>query len=111
MSNLVTDNIVDDDYIMDKYTFLKQKHGDEILILFHVGSFFESYMADSVIVADVLKRPRVLLEKHMEYVVYAVRFPEVELDDNVKRLLKAGYGTVVFDIIGERESKKTRTYE
>lgn len=104
MNNSITDNIINDDYIMDMYTRMKQRHGDELIILFHVGSFFESYMADSVIVADVLKRPRVLLEKHMEYIIYAVRFPEVELRDAVKRLLKAGYGTVIFDQIGGGEA-------
>lgn len=105
MDNSITENIVNDDYIMDIYTTMKQKYGHEIIILFHVGSFFESYMTDSVIVADVLKRPRVLLGKHMEYVIYAVRFPVVELEDNVKLLYKAGYGVVILDMIeGEWEA-------
>lgn len=99
MDNLITDNIVNDDYIMDQYTTMKQKYGNEIILLFHVGSFFESYLADSVVVAEILKLPRVLLEKHLEYVIYAVRFSENELDENVKQLYSADYGIVIIDMV------------
>lgn len=68
-------------------------------------------MADSVIVANVLRRPRVLLEKHLEYVVYAVRFPENELDENVKQLFSAGHGTVVFDMIKGGDEPNLDIYE
>lgn len=111
MDNLITDNIINDDYIMDQYTTMKRKYGNETILLFHIGSFFESYMADSVIVANVLRRPRVLLEKHLEYVVYAVRFPENELDENVKQLFSAGHGTVVFDMIKGGDEPNLDIYE
>lgn len=43
MDNLITDNIINDDYIMDQYTTMKRKYGNETILLFHIGSFFESY--------------------------------------------------------------------
>lgn len=101
MNSPATYNIIDDDYIMNIYNYMKQKHGNDLIVLFHVGKFFESYIADSIIVANILKRPRILLEKHMEYVVYVTRFPETELDNSVRQLLEAGYGTVISDMIGE----------
>lgn len=111
MDNLITDNIINDDYIMDQYTAMKRKYGNEIILLFHVGSFFETYMADSVIVANILRRPRVLLEKHLEYVVYAVRFPESELEENVKQLFSAGYGTAIFDMMKGDDELNLDYYE
>ena len=106
MNRPITSGIIDDDYIMDIYNYMKQKHGNDRIILFHVGKYFESYINDSIIVAKVLKRPRILLEKHMEYVVYVTRIPETELDYSVKQLLEAGYGTVISDMIGENGTHK-----
>ncbi|RHH14480.1 hypothetical protein DW228_06685 [Bacteroides fragilis] len=100
MNNPITYDIIDNDYIINIYNYMKQKHGNDLLILFHVGKFYESYIADSIIVANILKRPRILLEKHMEYVIHVTQFPERELDNNVKQLLEAGYGTVISDMIG-----------
>lgn len=100
MNNSVTQNLINDDYIMDVYTRMKQKHGQDIIILFHVGRFFESYFADSIIVAE-LGVKRVLVEKHINYVVYATRIPENELEKYRKRLYFQGYGTVVSEMLGK----------
>ena len=100
MNDSITDDIVRDDYIMDIYTYMKQKHGNDLIILFHVGSYFESYMDDSVIIADILNRPRVLLEKHYDYVVYVTRIAEDKLEECMNVLLDAGIGVVVSEMRG-----------
>lgn len=100
MNNSETQNIINDDYIMDVYTRMKQKHGQDIIILFHVDKFFEAYFADSIIVAE-LGLKRLLIEKHFNYVVYATRIPENELEKYRNMLYFRGYGTVVSEMLGK----------
>lgn len=90
--------LINNDYIMDIYTRMKQRHGAETVILFHVGDFFEAYIEDSRIVASVLGLPRIMLEVHPEYVVYVTRFRAINLQRSLNMLNDAGYATCVSEV-------------
>lgn len=92
--------LVENDYIMDIYTRMKQRYGADTIILFHVGDFYETYIEDSRIVAQVLGIPRKMLEVHLEYVVYVTRFRAVNLERHRNRLNDAGYSTCTSEVRG-----------
>lgn len=93
-------NLVENDYIMDTYISMKQRHGSDTIILFHVGDFYEAYIEDSRIVAEVLSLPRKVLEVHPEYVVYVTRFRAENLKLHMDKLYDAGYSVCVSDMRG-----------
>lgn len=93
-------DLVENDFIMDIYTRMKQRHGADTIILFHVGDFFEAYIEDSRIVAQILGIPRKMLEVHFEYVIYVARFRSVNLDRHRNKLHDAGYTTCVSEVRG-----------
>lgn len=92
--------LVENDYIMDIYTHMKQRYGADTIILFHVGDFFEAYIEDSCIVAQVLGIPRKIFEVHPEYVIYVTRFRAVNLEQYRNRLHDAGYETCTSEVRG-----------
>lgn len=93
-------DLIEDDYIMDVYTCMKQRYGADTIILFHVGDFFEAYIEDSRIVAQVLGIPRKVLEVHPEYVIYVTRFRAVNLERHRNQLHDAGYETCTSEVRG-----------
>lgn len=93
-------DLVENDYIMNIYTHMKQRYGADTIILFHVGDFFETYIEDSRIVAQVLGIPRKILEVHPEYVIYVVRFRAANLERHRNRLHDAGYKTCTSEVRG-----------
>lgn len=93
-------NLVENDYIMDTYISMKLRHGSDTVILFHVGDFYEAYIEDARIVADVLSLPRRVLEVHLEYVVYVARFRADNLTRHLDKFYDAGYSVCVSDMRG-----------
>ena len=93
-------NLVENDYIMDTYISMKLRHGSDTVILFHVGDFYEAYIEDARIVADVLSLPRRVLEVHLEYVVYVTRLRADNLTRHLDKLYDAGYSVCVSDMRG-----------
>lgn len=91
-------NLVENDYIMDTYISMKLRHGSDTVILFHVGDFYEAYIEDSRIVAEVLFLPRKVLEIHSKYVVYVTRFRADNLKQHLNKLYDAGYGVCVSEV-------------
>lgn len=99
MNDLIICNIVNNEYIMDKYIKMKQIHGKDMIILFRVGEYFETYFEDSRIVSEIFGLDRILLEKHYYYVIYATRIPESDLEYYRNKLYFRGYGTIISDRI------------
>lgn len=93
-------NLVENDYIMDTYISMKLRHGSGTIILFHVGGFYEAYIEDSRIVAEVLSLPRKVLEIHSEYIVYVTRFRADNLKRHLNKLYDAGYSVCVSGMRG-----------
>lgn len=67
---------------------MKIKRGKETLILFHNGALIEAYEQDAVPVAETLR-----LTPFERDGITVVNFPENELENNLNRLLDAGYAT------------------
>ena len=99
MNDSIIRNIVNNAHIMDKYTQMKRKHGNDMIILFRVGEYFETYFEDSRIVSVIFGLDRILLEKHFYYVIYATRIPDKELEYFRNTLYFRGYGTIISDRI------------
>ncbi|WP_272223765.1 hypothetical protein [Bacteroides uniformis] len=85
---------------MDTYISMKLRHGSDIIILFHVGDFYEAYIEDSRIVAEILSLPRKVLEIHSEYIVYVTRLRADNLKQHLNKLYDAGYSVCVSGVRG-----------
>lgn len=91
-------NLVEDDYIMNIYTQMKQRHGIDTIILFHVGDYYEAYIEDSQTLSEVLHLPRKLKEVHSEYVVYVTWFLATRLSIHLSTLHRLGYAVCVSEM-------------
>lgn len=99
MNDSIIRNIVNNEHIMDQYTQMKRRHGKDMIILFRVGEYFETYFEDSRIISGIFGLDRVLLEKHFYYVIYATRISEKDLEYYRNKLYYRGYGTIISDRI------------
>lgn len=111
MNDSIIRNIVNNEYIMDKYAQMKRKHGKDMIILFRVGEYFETYFEDSRIISGIFGLDRILLEKHFYYVIYATRIPERSLEYYRNTLYFRGYGTIISDRIRGDGVRKTHINE
>lgn len=90
--------IINNDYLMDIYVTMKLRHGIDTIILFHVGDYYEAYIADSQTLSEVLHLPRKVIEVHSEYVVYVTRFLASRLSIHLSTLYGQGYAVCVSEM-------------
>ncbi len=74
------------------YKQMKERHGTETLILFHVGEYYEAYYDDARTVARTTGVP--------PFNITAARIPEADMETCRNRLLDAGYAVCVSDVRG-----------
>lgn len=82
--------------LMQQYNHIKGKHPD-VLLLFRVGDFYETYGQDAINAANNLG---IVLMHQAEFAPVALaKFPHYALDTNLQKLVKAGYKVGVCDPI------------
>ncbi len=74
--------------LKEAYARMKERHGKDVIILFHNGDRVEAYMEDVKPVSEILA----LVPATRDDIPF-VSFPYAELEINMNRLLDAGYPT------------------
>ena len=69
------------------YGRMKERHGSEAVVLFHVGDFYEAYFDDAQTVARITDVPLFTMTTAG---IQAVRIPEASMEECRNRLLDEG---------------------
>ena len=81
--------------MIETFKMLKEKHSD-VLILFRVGDFYESYFEDAKKVSEVLG---VTLTENEKDDIFITSFPTQSLDTYLPKLIRAGIRVAICDDI------------
>lgn len=84
--------------IAEHYSRMKSKRGNDTLILFHVGNYFEAYFDDAATIAPYLGVKPVTNRRGT---VPAVFFPEDKIEEVNNKLLDDGFGTCISEVRGK----------
>ena len=90
--------------MIETFKMLKEKHSD-VLILFRVGDFYESYFEDAKKVSEVLG---VTLTENEKDDIFITSFPTQSLDTYLPKLIRAGIRVAICDDISEPTKLKKR---
>ena len=90
--------------MIETFKMLKEKHSD-VLILFRVGDFYESYFEDAKKVSEVLG---VTLTENEKDDIFITSFPTQSLDTYLPKLIRAGLRVAICDDISEPIKLKKR---
>ena len=90
--------------MIETFKMLKEKHSD-VLILFRVGDFYESYFEDAKKVSEVLG---VILTENEKDDIFITSFPTQSLDTYLPKLIRAGLRVAICDDISEPIKLKKR---
>ena len=90
--------------MIETFKMLKEKHSD-VLILFRVGDFYESYFEDAKKVSEVLG---VTLTENEKDDIFITSFPTQSLDTYLPKLTRAGLRVAICDDISEPVKLKKR---
>ena len=90
--------------MIETFKMLKEKHSD-VLILFRVGDFYESYFEDAKKVSEVLG---VTLTENEKDDIFITSFPTQSLDTYLPKLIRAGLRVAICDDIFEPTKLKKR---
>ena len=90
--------------MIETFKMLKEKHSD-VLILFRVGDFYESYFEDAKKVSEVLG---VTLTENEKDDIFITSFPTQSLDTYLPKLIRAGMRVAICDDISEPVKLKKR---
>ena len=90
--------------MIETFKMLKEKHSD-VLILFRVGDFYESYFEDAKKVSEVLG---ITLTENEKDDIFITSFPTQSLDTYLPKLIRAGIRVAICDDISEPIKLKKR---
>ena len=90
--------------MIETFKMLKEKHSD-VLILFRVGDFYESYFEDAKKVSEVLG---VTLTENEKDDIFITSFPTQSLDTYLPKLIRVGLRVAICDDISEPIKLKKR---
>ena len=90
--------------MIETFKMLKEKHSD-VLILFRVGDFYESYFEDAKKVSEVLG---VTLTENEKDDIFITSFPAQSLDTYLPKLIRVGLRVAICDDISEPIKLKKR---
>ena len=79
------------------YGRMKERHGSEAVVLFHVGDFYEVYFDDAQTVARIADVPLFTMTAEG---IPAARIPEASMEECRNRLLDAGHKVSVSEVRG-----------
>jgi len=79
----------------DTYKRAREAAGDEVILLFHIGDFYEALHEDATTVAAVLRINKTSRPMPM------AGFPHHSLDVYLPKLVRAGYRVAVVDEVNQ----------
>ncbi len=91
--------------MMQQYREAKQRHPG-MLLLFHVGDFYETFYEDAQVLARVLNLTLTSREKESEEPIPLAGFPIRSLETHLRNLLRAGHRVAICDQVEDPAQAK-----
>lgn len=103
--------LINADYIQHIVGVMKERFGEDAIVLFHVADNYECFLDDSRIVSKALEIPQELYLEENGTTIHVTRFPASELESYRKRLTAQGYATCTNETRGENGIHILKIYE
>lgn len=103
--------LINADYIRHIVGVMKERFGEDAIVLFHVADNYECFLDDSRIVSETLEIPQELYLEENGTTIHVTRFPASELESYRKRLTAQGYATCTNETRGEDGTHILKIYE
>lgn len=98
-------------YIHHIVGVMKERFGEDAIVLFHVADNYECFLEDSTLVSGVLEIPQEPYLEENGATIHVTRFPAGELESYRKRLTVQGYATCTNETRGEDGIHILKIYE
>lgn len=103
--------LINADYIHHIVSVMKERFGEDAIVLFHVADNYECFLEDSTLVSKALEIPQELYLEENGTIIHVTRFPASELESYRKRLTAQGYATCTNETRGEDGTHILKIYE
>lgn len=103
--------LINADYIHHIVSIMKERFGEDAIVLFHVAGNYECFLEDSALVSKALEIPQELYLEENGTIIHVTRFPASELESYRKRLTAQGYATCTNETRGEDGTHILKIYE
>lgn len=105
------EQLIDADYIRHIVGVMKERFGEDAIVLFHVADNYECFLEDSTLVSKALELPQELYLEENGTTIHVTRFPADELESYRKILTAQGYATCTSETRGEDGTHILKIYE
>ena len=103
--------LINADYIRHIVSVMKERFGEDAIVLFHVAGNYECFLEDSALVSKALEIPQELYLEENGTIIHVTRFPASELESYRKILTAQGYATCTNETRGEDGTHILKIYE
>ena len=103
--------LINADYIRHIVSVMKERFGEDAIVLFHVADNYECFLEDSTLVSKALEIPQELYLEENGTIIHVTRFPASELESYRKKLTAQGYATCTNETRGEDGTHILKIYE
>lgn len=103
--------LINADYIHHIVSVMKERFGEDAIVLFHVAGNYECFLEDSALVSKALEIPQELYLEENGTIIHVTRFPASELESYRKRLTAQGYATCTNETRGDDGTHILKIYE
>lgn len=103
--------LINADYIHHIVSVMKERFGEDAIVLFHVADNYECFLDDSRIVSKALEIPQELYLEENGTTIHVTRFPASELESYRKILTAQGYATCTNETRGDDGTHILKIYE
>lgn len=103
--------LINADYIHHIVSVMKERFGEDAIVLFHVAGNYECFLEDSALVSKALEIPQELYLEENGTIIHVTRFPASELESYRKILTAQGYATCTNETRGEDGTHILKIYE
>lgn len=103
--------LINADYIRHIVSVMKERFGEDAIVLFHVADNYECFLEDSTLVSKALEIPQELYLEENGTIIHVTRFPASELESYRKKLTAQGYATCTNETRGDDGTHILKIYE
>lgn len=103
--------LINADYIRHIVSVMKERFGEDAIVLFHVADNYECFLEDSTLVSKALEIPQELYLEENGTIIHVTRFPASELESYRKILTAQGYATCTNETRGDDGTHILKIYE
>ena len=103
--------LINADYIRHIVSVMKERFGEDAIVLFHVADNYECFLEDSTLVSKAMEIPQELYLEENGTIIHVTRFPASELESYRKKLTAQGYATCTNETRGDDGTHILKIYE